>query len=84
MLLTNHDLFMIWLLSNTELSMSSRGVPEGNCDVVVRMDEELKAALAERARVECRSVPNLMVFAAQCYLAGNRTMTDRPQLMEKS
>ena len=42
--------------------------PEGKCDVLIRMDVALKLALAERARIERRSVPNLINYLAAEYL----------------
>ena len=42
--------------------------PAGKTDVPVRMDDELKEKLKELARVEHRSLSNLVTHAAQVYL----------------
>ena len=46
--------------------------PEGKTDILIRMDVALKLALAERARFENRSVSNMLVHAAETYLAKAR------------
>jgi hypothetical protein len=43
-------------------------IAAGKVDVVVRLDEALKARLAERARGEGRSLANLIAYAAAVYL----------------
>ena len=53
---------MVWLERKPALIAASK------VDVVVRLDEALKARLAERARGEGRSLSNLIAFAALMYL----------------
>ena len=46
--------------------------PEGKTDILIRMDVALKLALAERARGERRSLPNLINCIAVDYLQQQR------------
>ena len=51
-----------------EAVVSVRTVPVGKADIVVRMSEELKAALMRQAHQEHRSLPNLIQHASAVYL----------------